>query len=400
MEKIYRYLLIAVAAVGILFGFQYFLPITAQYLNVKGISGIPGLPSMPTIAYQATVEPLPLISLQNSIATQAAVFITSLPSIPGAPTATVTQTPLPGTTEELTAEPSFTPRGDVTLILVTVTSTPRPGDTAIPATGTATVTATQQGAPPQPTATATPSSTATTVQTSGQPCDNVLYPLKTGQGWLYQINAQGHTLNVSMVAAVVSGNAARVDISNQATGLFKQTLVNCANGAILSFPSVFFENVLGTMDVQYSSGIFLPSLADFQSNNWNEAWSGEYRVSGNTTVPFQGKTINLVLQDSPLKLSCHTAGSGAAAFEPISVTAISVPNALKVICTMESQVSGVVSGVPVSGTITGQSTLWFGLNVGLLKMQIDSANYNFLVFSGSIPNTQGQIELLQFHPAP
>src|SRR5688572_28248420 len=99
MDKIYRFLFIAICGIGILFGLQYFLPVTAQYFNVEGVAGIPGLPSMPTFAYQATMEPLPLVTIQiETPTTQAGFsFLSTATTAPGA-TATITSTLPPGAT--------------------------------------------------------------------------------------------------------------------------------------------------------------------------------------------------------------------------------------------------------------------------------------------------------------
>ena len=368
MEKIYRILLIAVLAVGILFGLQYFLPITAQYLNIKGVSGIPGLPSMPTVAYQPTIEPLPVTTLDESFPTQTAVFSTVLP-IPGA--ATSTETPQAGATASLTATPTLTPRPAVTLM---------------PATSA------------DRTATATRTLTVATVQVSAAPCDNILFPIKIGQQWVYAVDTQGRSTPLNMTVAAVSGPDARIDISNPNAGIFKETLVTCDNGSILSIPSVIFDNLLGNVAVDYVSGVFVPSQATFEANHWNYAWRGNYRASGTVAVTYQGTNINLVLDKAPLTMDCHTTGTDNAAFGPVAVPAISVPNALKVICTVQAPVTGVVNGFSINGTLTGQTSLWFGLNIGLLKMQIDSATLNALGLSVGIPNVSGQVELLSFHP--
>jgi hypothetical protein len=371
MERIYRVLLIAVVAVGILFGLQYFLPITAQYLNIKGFSGIPGLPSMPTIAYQATVEPLPLATLQpQTFSTPQAVFITPL-AIPGGATTTITAQP--GATTEVSASPS-------------VTSTTRAGTTAI-----------------RPAPTATRTATATTVQTgqnSGLPCDNVLFPARLGQSWTYQATNSQYSQSVNMVVSAVSGPQARLDISNPSTGLFKETLIACNNGAILSMPSIFFDNILGKLDVQYVSGVFAPSLSTLQSKNWDYSWQSSYRLNGQASAPFQGMTVNVAFHDSPLTMSCRTSGAGNAAFERVSVPAGTAQQALKVICTVETPITSNINGFPISGTVTGQTTMWFGLNIGLLKLQVDSANINAVGLSVSIPNANGQITLTHFEPAP
>jgi len=364
MDKIYKLFLVAVCTVGILFGLQYFLPITAQYFNIKGIAGIPGLPSMPTFAYQATIQPLPLVTLQDPASTQPGLFFIA------------TEPPIPGVTATGTN-----------------TLTPAPGTTSIPAT------ATRPSLPAQPTFTSIP------IPTVEQPCNNVLYPLKTGQGWLYQVNTEGRTLQVNMVVSAVSGQQAKVDVSNQAAGLFKQTLVNCDNGAIRNFPPMLGElllnnSSLGKLNIVYASGILAPSQATFENSNWNLSWKAEYSLLGNAVIPYQGRNFTLLMNNSPLTMSCQTTAAGAAAFQPISVLAGTYLKALKVLCVIESKMTGTLDGQTVSGTITVYSTQWFAPNVGLLKMQVDSSDFK-LFDSLSVPlNLDGQVELIHVQSVP
>lgn len=232
----------------------------------------------------------------------------------------------------------------------------------------------------------------------------MLYPVKTGQGWSYRINAQGRSLQVNMVVAEVNGQQAKVDVTNLATGGFSRTRVDCDNGVIRSFPSVvgglLLNNItLGSLNVEYVSGVLAPSQAAFENANWSLKWTGTYNLSGSAIVPFQGNNFNLVLNNSPLTLTCQTTASGDAAFGAITVTAGTFPYALTVICVVASQVTGTVNGQAVSGTIAGRSTQWFGLNTGLLKMQVDSASFNILGISLPL-NLDSQVELLHFQPAP
>jgi hypothetical protein len=383
MDKIYRILFIAVCAVGILFGLQYFLPVTAQYFNVEGVAGIPGLPSMPTFAYQATIEPLPLVTFEAPTQTG----LLSLSTVTAFPAGTVTAT-------------------------TTITPTPPPGATSIPATATrssaggsspprtATRIPTRQSSPVAPTATPVPTSIPTATQAVVlNPCDNVLYPVRTGSAWQYRITAQGRSLNVNMVVATVSGQSGLVDVYNESTGAVSRAIVECDNGVIRSFPFIqgaMFSN-LGTINVKYVSGVLAPSLAAFINNNWGLSWQGKYTLSGVAEAVFRGQAFELTLDNAPVTLTCQTTGTGDAAFETVSVVA-GTAEALKVICTAQGQVTGTVNGLPVSGTITGRSTQWFA-DVGMVKLQVDSANFN--IFGFDLPlELDGQIELLDFFVAP
>ena len=437
MERIYRILLIAVCAVGILFGLQYFLPVTAQYFNIKGFDefGIPGLPSMPTrVIIQSTTAPLPLVTLALSPSTPAGFLIvtTATPNLGQAAAATLTptvaDTSLPAsvtatrtsilanpTRSGVTSLPSFTPIfiPSATSQAATGTLTPTAADTALPASATL-LPAIQASRTPilvSPTHAAvtslptfTPIFVPSATPNIGGPCNNILYPIRQGQGWLYQVTSQGRSAQVNMVVAQVSGQQGLVDVTNGTSKAFTRTIVDCDNGAILSFPSavggMLLNNLtLGGFNTQYVSGILAPSQASLQNANWNLQWVANYRLSGTATVPYQGINFNLVVNDSPLTLTCHTTGSGSAAFEPITVTAGTYPQALKVVCLVNSQVTGTLNGNSVSGTLSGSSTEWFGLNTGLLKMRVDSATISLPLTSVQV-NPDSQVELLHFQPAP
>jgi hypothetical protein len=368
MERIYRILLVAVCAVGILFGLQYFLPITAQYLNIPGMQAIPGLPAMPTLVRQPTMALLPLTTPQPVILNPTGqVFstfssATALPGITGSATVTSTSTSTLGATATATTR---------VISLPTYTPIPIPSATANP----------------------------------GGPCNNILYPVRMGQGWLYRVDRQGgQAQQINMVVAGAGGLQAIVGVTNLTSKAFSQATVDCDNGVIRSFPAIFggllLSNMaLGGVNVQYLSGILAPSQAAFERANWNLAWSGTYSVSGSANnVPYQGANISIVLDHAPMTFTCQTAGAGNAAFENISAAAGNF-RALKVYCHISSQVVISINGQTGNGTLSGSSTQWFGLNTGLLRMVINSSDFNL---SGlpvpSYVNTQ--VELLHFQPAP
>jgi hypothetical protein len=247
------------------------------------------------------------------------------------------------------------------------------------------------------------------VPTAAQPaaaqgCNNPLYPLKAGNSWSYKVTARGNSYLVDMSVPSVSGSQALVNLSNQATHLSSQAAVDCENGAIRNFPwmaasMLFNQTINGSMSAQYVSGLLAPSQPTFANNNWNLTWNGQYTLTGSGTVEFQGNKYALSLNQAPLALNCHTLGSGAAAFEPITVAAGSFPSALKVICSMQTQATLKANGYTVTGNVTGQSTQWFGPGVGLLKMQVDSANIQYLIFTAPL-NVSGGLELQRYQVSP
>lgn len=312
-----------------------YIPAVAKYVHIPGVPTAIDLPSMPTFIYQ-TVEPLTVLTNQ---------------------TATVEP--------ETTQEPAI-------------------------ATATPTVLVTTQ--------------VAGNTNTVSQPCNNILYPVKVGQGWSYQVSARGRTTQINMVVSAVGGQQGQIDVTSRASGIASRAIVDCDNGVIRNFPSMFndllFNNASnGTMNMQYVSGVLAPGQSAFEQNNWGLAWSGEYRISGSISVPFQGETYSMELNNSPTTLSCQTLATGSAAFETITIAAGTFPQALRVACTGKSQVTSTINGHTIVGTMIANSTQWFAPNIGLLKMQVDSVS--LAAVGLSIPvNINGQVELTGFQPAP
>ena len=98
-----------------------------------------------------------------------------------------------------------------------------------------------------------------------------------------------------------------------------------------------------------------------------------------------------------MRLTCQTLAYGAAAFETVTVSAGKF-YALKVLCTMQGLGTGTLNGIPVSGSISEQSTQWFAPYIGLVKMQSNSINIK--IFGISIPigvsGLNEQLALLSF----
>jgi hypothetical protein len=157
----------------------------------------------------------------------------------------------------------------------------------------------------------------------------------------------------------------------------------------------------GNANVQFVSGVLAPNEAAFRSTNWALSWSSNYLVSGSGMVNFRERDFDLVLNSSPMTMTCQTLGAGESAFETVTVQAGTF-KALKVVCTGQGQGSGTVNGSPITGLIRAQSTQWFTPYLGLVKMQSDYASID--VFGITIPldtsNITSRIELKGFIQAP
>lgn len=233
-------------------------------------------------------------------------------------------------------------------------------------------------------------------------CKNVLYPARAGSQWNYYVESPVRSGNVNMRVLSVNGQEATVNATDLDGDTSVTTNVLCEQDIILNFPLLSAQKLIGnmingTMDMEYVGGVLAPNEAAFVSSNWALSWIVQYRVSGNSTINFQGRDFRADVSPSLVQMTCQTLGSGQAAFETITVAAGTF-NALKVVCRGEGQVTATVNGTQVVGSITAQATQWFALNIGMLKSQSDYAYLN--VFGISLPlspnDVSGTIELQNF----
>ena len=234
-------------------------------------------------------------------------------------------------------------------------------------------------------------------------CRNILYPVASGQQWFYQGSARGRSVDLNMSVLSVNGSQGQVQIDSQPIGAAKQVQVQCDGDVIRSFPFMSVDVLLGnainsSMTASYVSGVLAPNEAAFVNNNWALSWSSQYLVSGTTTIDFNGRQIEVTLNNSPITLTCQTLGAGEAAFETVTVAAGTF-HALKVICSEQGPVTANVNGIPVTGTANGRSDQWFALNIGLVKMQVEYARIDFLGITLSL-ETSNNLELKSYVSAP
>ncbi|MBI5352696.1 MAG: hypothetical protein HZB50_08685 [Chloroflexi bacterium] len=237
-----------------------------------------------------------------------------------------------------------------------------------------------------------------------QPCNNVLYPMKVGQQWLYQETTTNRTDQLNMSILSVSDSQGNVLVKNQSTGNTKKVQVICDGDAIRNFPfmsvdAAFFDGLgFSKMSSTYNSGILLPSETAFVNNNWALSWTTEYQVSGKTKMNFNGGQVSVEMINTPVTLTCQTLAAGDAAFEMVTVPAGTF-RALKVVCTEQGQVTVNANGMTVTGLAEGRSNQWFVLDTGLVKMQVEQATIKVLGVSFSVL-TNNNFELLSFTAAP
>jgi hypothetical protein len=256
---------------------------------------------------------------------------------------------------------------------------------------------------PTITPTLTPTRTRTATPTSGQSgapvqhCNNVLYPIRAGQSWLYEFYARGTSHLINMSVASVSGRQGMVSVKDSSTGLSSQATVSCESGEIRNFPMLTFARLLdpaSTINMTYSSGVLAPSQAGFEAYNWWTSWSGQYIVTGSSSVRWQGVNYAVVFNNAPMRLNCQTTGAGSAAFQSITVPAGTF-NALKVVCGLETQATVTVDSNTVNGTVYAQITQWFAPGVGMLRSQVESAYVQVLGLTFPL-NAASSVDLLEY----
>jgi hypothetical protein len=334
------------------------------------------LPVMPTFAYSTVTFPTPIVFSSPFATTLSPTVLTQ--------TATNTSTPLPTWTPTNYIVSYGTPI--TPYYYYPVNPTPYRTPTLSP-----TITATL---PPHPPASS---------DVSG--CYNILYPVKPAQHWDYYVTAGSHSGNMGMTVVSVQGGFGNVNITNQSRGTNSNVQVVCDRDIILNFPFLNAETLLGdalngTVNVAYASGVLAPNEAAFNASNWALSWASQYIINGSGTIIYNGNTFNITLAPSNVTMNCQTLASGAAAFENVTVAA-GTYRALKVVCTVQGQVTGTANGSAISGVARAQSTQWFAPYIGPVKIRAEYANLE--VFGITIPLNSGgtgTIELTNFSPGP
>jgi hypothetical protein len=233
-------------------------------------------------------------------------------------------------------------------------------------------------------------------------CKNILYPARPGAQWTYYFNTPKRKGDMTMRVLSVTGQQATVDATELGTSATLRTYVQCDQDIILNFPLLSGQKIIGSLvngnvNVDYVGGVLAPNEAAFIASNWALAWIVQYRIYGDGTLQYNGKSFSFSIAPSTINMTCQTLGAGNASFENIAVPAGSF-NALKVICRGEGQANAVVNGTQVVGTITAQATQWFAPKIGLLRSQSDFTYLN--VFGISIPlsssDVSGYMELKNY----
>ena len=237
----------------------------------------------------------------------------------------------------------------------------------------------------------------------GGACANTFYPMIPGYQWIYEITSQGETSQISLTVTEVNGNQATLHMLSLATGVTSETIIECNNGAILSFPVIMLGFLMGEVDgnlvIEHQSGVFAPNYATLSEQNWDAEWSGEYLASGIIEAQIEGNQASGKLEESPLSAQWNTPGAGETIFESVNVRAGEYPKAIKLERQIEfdfvAEVTEDGTSMSLDATITLQNNLWFEPNVGLLKQEIEQASAKLYGVNFPIEIT-GTMELVEF----
>ncbi|MBL7161215.1 MAG: hypothetical protein ISS57_01310 [Anaerolineales bacterium] len=237
----------------------------------------------------------------------------------------------------------------------------------------------------------------------GGPCANTFYPMIPGYQWIYEVTSEGETSQISLTVTEVNGNEATLNALYLESGVTTEAIVECQDGAILNFPVILlgfiFGDVNGEMVVEYVDGVFAPNYETMTRENWDHTWTGEYVASGVIDAEIDGDLITGRLEESPLDMEWNTLGAGEAIFDSITVRAGEFPRAIKLEretkfdFTAEMEEEG--QTVSLSAVLTLHNNLWFELNMGQLKQEIERASIKVYGVSFPIEMT-GIVELVEF----
>lgn len=235
-------------------------------------------------------------------------------------------------------------------------------------------------------------------------CDNIFYPLAAKNSWSYRLNfdqiASDGNPDLVVTVSESSPDSALISTSDYTISQVTQSTATCRQGAVVDFPVTELNLVLGMfsgdLDMKYESGIFMPSLQEFEANDWALEWETVYRANGNLQGSYEGDTITAELIDSPVKMRWKIIGTD----ETLEVPAGKFENLVKVdrvisfdVSRLQTTIEG--SEVNISTTLIVDTVLWYTPHVGLVNEDIESASVKF--YGIGIPvEIDGSLELLEY----
>ena len=234
------------------------------------------------------------------------------------------------------------------------------------------------------------------------PCNNIFYPLALDNQWIYQIQIEGkdgqpEIAELGLKVSEVNESSAVLAALDYGTGTVTQSTAECEDGAILNFPmtemNLVFGEVAGDMQLQYNSGVFMPSYTDFEAENWTNTWETDFTASVVINGIYDGETVTIDLSESPVNMSWQVIEKDGT----IQVPAGNFNNVVLIkrkvtfeVTSLKATIEGQV--IDISTTLILNSNMWYSPYTGLLKQELDSATINLYGINFPI-ETIGIIEL-------
>jgi len=244
--------------------------------------------------------------------------------------------------------------------------------------------------------TAIPSAT----QVPPNPCANVLLPFEPGNGWIYRVEREAEQdKQIGLTVSLVEGSQATLDMLDTSSGVVVRTIVECDDGAIMNYPTLslgmlFSDDMQGDLIITYLSGVYMPAEEQFLASNWDLAWDGEYRANGTLSMAYEGESMAITLDNSPLRMAWKVEGR-----EPVNVPAGTFDQAYKLIHRTELDTMVDMAGFPIQATMIIETEEWYGAGLGLLKTRVAAASFSFAGITFPI-DMKGEVELVEFRSDP
>ena len=214
-------------------------------------------------------------------------------------------------------------------------------------------------------------------------CGNIFYPLALGNEWIYKIeygdlSSDQESSDFVLTVSDVQDSTAEISALNYHTGIVTKTQVMCMEGAILNFPltelNMVFAELDGSLDIEYQSGVFMPSAADFETDGWVISWSTKFNASGSLEANYEGENLRATLSESPIEMDWKVISQD----EVIQTPAGEFSNVKKIQRDINIEVSSfeaVIEGnaFNVATTLTIQTDLYYSPNIGLVQEKINLA---------------------------
>lgn len=236
-------------------------------------------------------------------------------------------------------------------------------------------------------------------QTQAEPavesaCANALMPMAVGNQWVYEQTTSEGTLQFTWTVTQVGETSATFEMESGDPPLTAEYTVDCEDNAIITFPTMGLEMILGgggmgTADIAYthSSGVFLPSPETLAENDWTYDWTTQILISGDIESTQDGQTFNVVLDESPWDLTWQAVGQ-----EAITTDMGEFPEAVKVIRDNVMTMNVDVGGQQLSSTLSTAETQWYSPQVGMIKSRTEETSFDMQ--GVTIPFPQEQTETI------